>query len=97
MKIKGTCSYCDREFLVEQVADSGGRCPWCGRAFASHYAANLVRALREAEVAGDVLEQALEQVADMEPAFELQDDSVLEDVRRSLSALRRRRSRRPAP
>lgn len=94
MKIKGTCSSCGREFLVEQVVAAGGHCPWCGQAFTRDYTANLVTALREGQVAGEVLEQALEQVAGMDPAFELEDESVLGDIRESLNALRRRRSRR---
>lgn len=77
MKIKGTCRRCGREFMVEQTVESGGRCPWDGEPFQPDYAAVLVDALRDAEAAGNTLENALEKVADMRPAFDLDAESVL--------------------
>ncbi|MBI2237491.1 MAG: hypothetical protein HYU54_03070 [Actinobacteria bacterium] len=81
MKIKGTCRHCGREFLVQQVLEIGGKCPWCGRPFQENYAVVLVDALRDAEAAGNTLENALEKVADMAPDFVLAQDSVLTDIR----------------
>lgn len=93
MKIKGTCGRCGKDFLAEQVVASHGHCPWCGQAFNPDYTANLVKALQEADVAGDVLEDALRQIADLEPHFELDETSVLEPLGETLRAQRRRRSR----
>ena len=90
MKIKATCDHCGRELLAEQLERTGGHCPWCGKAFTREYNANLLLALRRAEAAGDVLEGALEQVADIGPAFDVDEDSVLEPIRVSLRGQRRR-------
>lgn len=87
MKIKGTCRRCGREFLIEQVLQSGGKCPWDGKPFQSDYAAVLVEALRAAEAAGSTLENALEKTADIDPAFVLHADSVLSLVRQHLERL----------
>lgn len=87
MKIKGTHDACGRDFLVQQVLDSQGHCPWDGEPLNEDYTANLVTALREAEVAGTVLEGALEQIADMGAALTLDADSVLGPLRTSLATL----------
>ncbi len=89
MKIKGTCRRCGREFLVEQVLNNGGECPWDGRPFQPDYAVTLVDALRDAERAGTVLEDALEKTADLEPDFVLDPDSVLTTLREHLERLER--------
>lgn len=93
MKIRGTCGNCGREFLAEQVIAAHGHCPWCGKAFTRDYTANLARALAQADAAGDVLEAALEQIADIQPALDLDEESVLEPLREALRAQRRRRAR----
>ncbi|HZD18542.1 MAG TPA: hypothetical protein VE669_10415 [Actinomycetota bacterium] len=93
MKIKGTCRRCGREFLVEQVLDNGGRCPWDGKPFQADYAVVLVDALRDAENAGSTLENALEKAADLEPAFVLDIDSVLSGLREHLERLERAHGR----
>lgn len=87
MKIKGTCRRCGREFLVEQVVQNGGKCPWDGKPFQPDYAAVLVEALRAAEAAGNTLENALEKTADMNPAFVLHPNSVLNEIRQHLERL----------
>jgi hypothetical protein len=89
VKIKGTCRRCGREFLVEQVLENGGLCPWDGRPFQPNYAVVLVDALRDAENAGGTLENALEKIADMEPEFVLDLDSVLRQLRDHLERLER--------
>jgi len=88
VKIKGTCTRCGREFLLEQALDGGGSCPWDGEPFNADYAVTLVNALREAEEHGNRLEQALQQVADLAPAFRLDEGSVLGDLKGSLARLR---------
>ncbi len=93
MKIKGTCAHCGRDLLAEQVAGARGHCPWCGAAFTRDYTANLARALQQAEVAGEALRDALETIADIEPALELDEDSVLEPLREMLHSQRRRHAR----
>lgn len=94
MKIKGTCRRCGREFFVEQVLENGGLCPWDGKPFQVDYAAVLVDALRDAEVAGNTLENALEVVADVEPEFVLDEHSVLDEIRGHLERLERSHGRR---
>ncbi|HSL67251.1 MAG TPA: hypothetical protein VK977_03740 [Actinomycetota bacterium] len=89
MKIKGTCRRCGREFLVEQVIQNGGRCPWDGKPFQADYAVVLVDSLRDAETAGNTLENALEKVADIEPEFVLDIDSVIGRIREHLERLER--------
>ncbi len=87
MKIKGTCRHCGREFMVAQVAEDGGKCPWCGKPFQLDYAAVLVDSLRDAEAAGNTLESALERTADLHPAFVLDTESVLARIREHLERL----------
>jgi len=89
VKIKGTCRRCGREFLVEQALDSGGKCPWCGQSFQADYAAVLVEALRTAEASGQKLENALEKVLEMRPAFRLDEESVVGDIRGYLERLQK--------
>jgi hypothetical protein len=89
VKIKGTCRRDGREFLVEQVIGNGGRCPWDGKPFQADYAVVLVDSLRDAEAAGNTLENALEKVADIEPEFVLDTDSVLARIREPLERLER--------
>ena len=69
MKIKGTCKRCGREFFFEQAIATGGRCPWDGEPFNADYAVVLIEAMRDAERAGTRLEQTLEDIAAMRPAF----------------------------
>jgi len=89
VKIKGTCRRCGREFLVEQVIGNGGRCPWDGKPFQADYAVVLVDSLRDTETAGNTLENALEKVADIEPEFVLDIDSVIGRIREHLERLER--------
>lgn len=89
MKIKGTCKRDDREFLVEQVVALGGECPWDGQPFNADYAAVLVESLREAERLGTEFERALERVASLNPAFVLDEESVLGEVKTQLARLKR--------
>jgi hypothetical protein len=89
VKIKGTCRRCGREFLVEQVLRNGGECPWDGKPFQPDYAVVLVDSLRDAEQAGSTLENALEKIADLEPDFVLDVDSVIATLRGHLERLER--------
>ena len=94
MRIRGTCANCGREFLPEQVIEAGGHCPWCGKAFNRDYTALLVQALQQADRAGDVLEDALKDIASIEElAMVIDEESVLEPLRDALEAIRRRRAR----
>jgi hypothetical protein len=89
VKIKGICKRDGREFLAEQVVDLGGECPWDGEPFNDDYAAVLVESLREAERLGTGLERALERVASLHPAFTLDEESVLGELRNQLGRLHR--------
>ena len=77
MKLKIVHDECGREMLVRQILDNGGHCPWDGKAFNKDYTAILAEALETAENAGEVLENALEKIAAMEPTFKLDRNSVL--------------------
>lgn len=87
MKIRGIDKRSGREFMVEQVIESGGASPWDGRPYSADYAVTLVNALRDAEEAGAKLEEALEQIADLAPGFTLDKGSVLGPLQEHLSRL----------
>jgi hypothetical protein len=89
VKIKGTCKRDGREFFAEQVVDLGGECPWDGEPFNADYAAVLVESLREAERLGSELERALERVASLHPAFTLDEEIVLGELKTQLGRLHR--------
>ena len=95
MKIRGTCTRCGRDFLVQQVLESQGHCPWCGKPFQPSYTAVLAEALQQAEAAGSSLENALEKMAGMGPALTLDEDSVLGQARAHLERLRQAEKRTP--
>lgn len=87
MKIKATCRRDGREFLIEQVVENGGRCPWDGEPFQADYAATLVEALRTADEAGNQLEESLDRIADLHPALVLDKESILSSLRANLERL----------
>jgi hypothetical protein len=87
VKIKGTCHYDGRTFLAEQVIENGGRCPSDGKPLQPDYAATMVDALRDAERAGTEFEEALERLADISPAFDIDGESVLARAQASVARL----------
>jgi hypothetical protein len=94
VKIRVVHTECDREVMVQQILDTGGHCPWDGKAFNKDYTAVLAEALEAAEGAGSVLENAMEKIAGMGPAFVFVPDSVLEEVEGSIGRLADRRGAR---
>jgi hypothetical protein len=94
VKIKGTCKRDGREFLIEQVIAGGGACPWDGEPFEPDYAVVMVDALRDAAAAGNKLEMAMEKLADIQPAFVIDQESVLGPLRAQLDKLERNLVRR---
>jgi DNA repair exonuclease SbcCD ATPase subunit len=95
VKIRGTCQMCGRDFLAGEVLSSGGHCPSCGRPFSIHYNAVLAEALEQTEWAASSLENALERIAGMDPAFELDEEATLAGIRAHLEHLRRADKPRP--
>jgi len=91
VKIKLYHTLCGREVLVRQVLQTGGHCPWDGKPFNKDYTALLAETLETAESAGDVLENALEKINGMDPAFVIDSDSVLGDIRLQIDSLNERR------
>jgi hypothetical protein len=91
VKLKVIHDLCGREVLVQQILESQGHCPWDGKAFSRDYTAILAEALEQAEQAGSVLENALEKIAGMGPAFALDPRPVLERLRPHLDSLSRGR------
>jgi hypothetical protein len=87
VKIKGTCKRCGREFFFEQAIANGGRCPWDGEPFNPDYAVVLIEAMRAAEQAGSALEQALDDVASLRPAFTIEQSSVTGTVTDAITRL----------
>jgi hypothetical protein len=88
VKIRGTCLNCGRDFLTQQVLDSGGHCWNCHKPYQPHYTALLADSLQQAEVAGSVLETALEHLAGMDPAMVLHEDTILGEITAHLATLR---------
>jgi hypothetical protein len=89
VKIKGTCKRDGREFMIEQVISGGGSCPWDGEPFEADYAVVMVDVLRDAAAAGNLFELAMEKLADLQPAFALDQESVLGTLRAQLDKLER--------
>jgi hypothetical protein len=89
VKIKVIHEVCGREVMVQQILETGGHCPWDGKPFNKDYTANLTEALETAENAGNVLENALEELAGMRPAFSVNRDSLLAVIEAQLERLDR--------
>jgi len=87
VKIKVVHDECGREVLVQQILESGGHCPWDGKAFTRDYTASLTSALELAENAGTALEIALDHIAGMDPAFTFVRESVLASIEEPLDRL----------
>ncbi len=94
MKIKGTCKRDGRDFMIEQVVETGGECPWDGEPFNADYAATLVDAIERAQIAGSAFEDALRVVADLDPEFTLNEGSVIDPIRDQVVRLESRLVRR---
>jgi hypothetical protein len=88
VKIRGTCQNCGRDFLSQQVLESGGHCWHCGKPYQPHYTAVFAEAIEQAEIAGSALEGALEKLAGMEPAITLHDETVLAAIQAHLEGIR---------
>ena len=87
MKIKVFHTECGREALVRQVLDTGGHCPWDGRAYSKDYTANLAEALEAAEAAGSALERALDKIVGTSPELRVDLESVLARVRSTIEEI----------
>jgi hypothetical protein len=87
VKIKVFHTECGREALVRQILDTGGHCPWDGKPYNKDYTAVLAEALEAAEEAGNVLENALEKVAQMDPALTIGRRSVLGEIESHIVSL----------
>jgi len=87
VKIKLYHDVCGREILVQQVLNSQGHCPWDGKAFNKDYTAVLAKALEMAEGVGAVLENTLEKIAGMDPAFTIGEDTILQPLKRQIDRL----------
>ena len=89
MKLKVVHDVCGREVLLQQILETGGHCPWDGKPFNKDYTANLAGALATAENAGNVLENALEEIAGMRPSFVIDRRSLLGQIEAQLQRLNR--------
>jgi hypothetical protein len=87
VKIKLYHDVCGREILIQQVLDSQGHCPWDGKAFNKDYTAVLAEALEMAEIAGGVLENALEKIAGMNPALTIDENTILQPLKTQFDRL----------
>lgn len=95
MKIKVFHTLCGREVLLQQILQTGGHCPWDGKPFSKDYTAVLAEALEAAESAGNVLENALEKIAGMDPDMTIDRDSVLGQIQVYIDSLGQRPRGRP--
>ena len=93
MKITVFHPECGREVLVQQILASQGHCPWDGKAFNKDYTAVLAEALGTAEEAGSTLENALEKIAGMRPAFVIRDETLIGPLHEQLAEINRRERR----
>lgn len=91
MKIKVFHDECGREVLVRQILETGGHCPWDGKAFSRDYTAILAEALESAENAGGMLENVLEKMADMHPEMTIDRESLIAPIEAPLDRLNRDR------
>lgn len=87
MKIKGTCKRDGREFMVDQVIESGGTCPWDGEPFENDYAVVLVDSLRDAQEQASRLVESLEKIAALRPDLRLVSESLVGPIRAQLVRL----------
>lgn len=87
MNITGTCKTCERELVLRQVIEQGGSCPWCGTPFSPDYAVTLVARLVDAVEAGERLEKAIEELADLRPGLQVDVESVLGKIKRDLARI----------
>jgi hypothetical protein len=87
VKLKLVHNLCGREVLVQQVLDTGGHCPWDGKPFNKDYTAVLAEALEAAENAGSLLDNALEKIAGMEPAFVIERETIIDPLVEQLERL----------
>ena len=87
MKIKGTCKRDGREFMVDQVIESGGACPWDGEPFENDYAVVLVDSLRDAQKQASELVQSLEKIAALRPDLTLGASSLIGPIKAQLDRL----------
>jgi hypothetical protein len=89
MRIRATCSTCDRHFLLSQIgpeSDAPARCPFCGAHFAPHYSTILVDAVQAAEAAVTWFVQALGRVRALETGFVIDLDGLLRSIAKDLRA-----------
>lgn len=78
---------CEKDLMLEELIDTGGRCPNCGEAMQKDYAAVLVDTVGAAEDAGNTFENALEKMAELKPNFRIQKTSALGALERSVDQL----------
>ncbi len=97
MKIKLFHDECHREVLVSQILQTGGHCPWDGKPFNKDYTAVLAEALEAAENAGGVLENALEKIAGMDPAFSFDTSSIVGPIDEQIERLNDRKRAKARP
>jgi hypothetical protein len=90
VKIKVFHTECGREALVRQILDTGGHCPWDGKPYNKDYTAVLAESLEAAEEAGNVLENAMEKIAQMDPAMIIDRASVLGEIESHILSLNER-------
>lgn len=87
MKIKGTCKRDGRGFMIDQIIESGGVCPWDGEPFENDYAVVLVDSLRDTQKHAGRLLESLEKVAALQPALTLDAESLIGPIRAQLALL----------
>jgi hypothetical protein len=91
VKLKVTHTLCGREVFVRQIVESAGHCPWDGKPFEKDYTAILAEALEQAEVAGGILENALEKISGMNPDMTIDPAAIMDPIAANLDRLNRPR------
>lgn len=84
MKIEGRCRNCGRDFPVDLVVSTAGRCPFCGKPLDADYGGLLVSALDSLQRVGTQMEAILERAKAVGENLDLEADTVLEPLRKAL-------------
>jgi ribosomal protein S14 len=88
MRIRATCNVCGRDFLFFQLYNTdpwrSDRCPHCGRHLGQPNMRHLALA---ADRAAAGLVDALRAIADRDPGFTIQRDSILERIEEAIDEL----------
>lgn len=80
MKLRGICTECGGEMLLDQAVAGQGMCPWCGMALAPANTFAFVEAVMRAERAAEELRQAMRLLNELPGRYRVMPDELLDLV-----------------